>query len=145
MQLAELRPGQKFRVKNVTVGGEIGKRLADLGIVEGAEGEVVRAAFFRGPMQIRLGDYDLIMRRFEARLVMVEPLNEPAAQSARPQEACKQSQTPYSTLHPRVRPHGWRRSLQRNATYVAALDQDQKEISPANAARAGASQAHEES
>lgn len=78
MQLSELMPGQRFKVLRVVSGGEIGKRLVDLGFVSGAEGEVVRAAFFRGPMQIRLGDYDLIMRRHEARLVDIEVLGAPA-------------------------------------------------------------------
>ncbi len=76
MQLAELLPGAHFKVLRVVSGGEIGKRLVDLGFVTGAEGEVVRASLFRGPMQIRLGDYDLIMRRHEARLVDIEPLGE---------------------------------------------------------------------
>jgi len=67
MLLAELGPGQKFKVLRVTFGGEIGKRLADLGFISGAEGHVVRAALFHGPMQIRLADYDLIMRRHEAK------------------------------------------------------------------------------
>jgi|GEM_PF-423641 ferrous iron transport protein A len=74
MVLAALQPGQRFRVIQVAFGGEIGKRLADLGFVPGVEGEVVRSAFFRGPMQVRLRDYDLIMRRHEARLVQVELL-----------------------------------------------------------------------
>jgi len=76
MQLAELLPGARFKVRRVVSGGEIGKRLVDLGFISGAEGEVVRATLFRGPMQIRLGDYDLIMRRHEARLVDIEPLGE---------------------------------------------------------------------
>ncbi|HNT59947.1 MAG TPA: FeoA family protein [Rectinema sp.] len=104
MQLAELCPGQRFKVTNVAVGGEIGKRLADMGLVSGAEGEVVRAAFFRGPIQIRLGDYDLIMRRYEARLVDVELLPEAAPQVAgRPPK--KALSTMYVDLRPRRR---WR-------------------------------------
>jgi len=81
MQLAELMPGQRFRVTRIVSGGEIGKRLVDLGFISGAEGEVVRATFFRGPMQISLGDYHLIMRRHEARLVDVELLDSPDVQT----------------------------------------------------------------
>jgi len=95
MMLAELGPGQKFEVLRIVFGGEIGKRLADLGFISGTEGEVVRAALFRGPMQIRLGDYDLIMRRHEARLVEVEPLPQNAA-SKPPNE---------DRLHIDLRPH----------------------------------------
>lgn len=79
MLLAELGPGQKFKVLRVTCGGEIGKRLADLGFISETEGQVVRAALFHGPMQIRFADYDLIMRRHEAKLVEVELLPQPEA------------------------------------------------------------------
>ncbi|OQB96255.1 MAG: ferrous iron transport protein A [Spirochaetes bacterium ADurb.Bin110] len=105
MQLAELSPGQRFKVINVAVGGEIGKRLADMGLVSGAEGEVVRAAFFRGPIQIRLRDYDLIMRRYEARLVDVELLPE-----AVPQVAGKAAKKAPATIYVDLRPRGRRRS-----------------------------------
>jgi len=72
MQLSELRPGATFRVEKVLVGGEIGKRLADMGFTEGAEGELVRGAFLRGPVQIRIRGYDLLVRRSEARLIEIE-------------------------------------------------------------------------
>lgn len=85
MLLAELGPGQRFVVRRIAFGGEIGKRLADLGFVSGMEGEVVRAAPFQGPMQIRLGDYDLIMRRHEAKLVEVEPLPQATTEKAAPE------------------------------------------------------------
>lgn len=71
MQLSELRPGATFRVGKVLVGGEIGKRLADMGFTEGAEGELIRSAFMRGPVQIRIRGYDLLVRRSEARLIEV--------------------------------------------------------------------------
>lgn len=76
MQLSELRPGASFRVGKVLVGGEIGKRLADMGFTEGAEGELVRGAFLRGPVQIRIRGYDLLVRRSEARLIEIEATDE---------------------------------------------------------------------
>ncbi len=85
MLLAELQPGQRFRVIQVAFGGEIGKRLADLGFIAGVEGKVVRSAFFRGPMQVRLQDYDLIMRRHEAKLVQVELISIPEPEATEPQ------------------------------------------------------------
>ncbi|MDH7484101.1 MAG: FeoA family protein [Spirochaetales bacterium] len=74
MMLSELQPGMRFRILQVTVGGELGKRLADLGFVAGTEGLVVRSAFMRGPLQVRLRDCDLILRRHEAHFVEVTPL-----------------------------------------------------------------------
>lgn len=75
MQLSELRPGASFRVGRVMVGGEIGKRLADMGFTEGAEGELIRSAFLRGPVQIRIRGYDLLVRRSEARLIQIEAVD----------------------------------------------------------------------
>jgi len=39
MLLAELGPGQKFVIVRIAFGGEIGKRLVDLGFVSGTKGE----------------------------------------------------------------------------------------------------------
>lgn len=72
MRLSELRPGSAFRVSRVLMGGEIGKRLADMGFTDGAEGLLVRGAFLRGPVQIQIRGYDLLIRRSEARLIDVE-------------------------------------------------------------------------
>jgi Fe2+ transport system protein FeoA len=74
MRLSELVPGQWFRVLNIVSGGEIGKRFVDLGFVSGAEGKVIRSTFLGGPMQIKLGNYNLVMRRHEAQLVEVDLL-----------------------------------------------------------------------
>lgn len=82
MQLSELRPGASFRVGKVLVGGEIGKRLADMGFTEGAEGELVRSAFLRGPVQIRIRGYDLLVRRSEARLIEIEARGEASGEAA---------------------------------------------------------------
>jgi len=53
------------------MGGEIGKRLADMGFTDGAEGLLVRGAFLRGPVQIQIRGYDLLIRRSEAHLIDV--------------------------------------------------------------------------
>jgi len=71
MRLSELRPGSAFVVSRVLMGGEIGKRLADMGFTDGAEGLLVRGAFMRGPIQVQIRGYDLLIRRGEARLIDV--------------------------------------------------------------------------
>ena len=73
MRLSELSPGAPFVVSRVLIGGEIGKRLADMGFTDGATGLLVRGAFMRGPIQVRIRGYDLLIRRGEARLIEVEP------------------------------------------------------------------------
>ncbi len=71
MRLSELSPGKAFVVSMVLVGGEIGKRLADMGFTDGAPGTLVRGAFMRGPIQVRIRGYDLLIRRGEAKLIEV--------------------------------------------------------------------------
>ena len=53
------------------IGGEIGKRLAEMGFTQGATGHFIRGAFLRGPLQIRIRGYDLLIRRCEAKLIEV--------------------------------------------------------------------------
>lgn len=71
VSLADVRPRDSFVVVAVRVGKEVGRRLADMGLTEGAEGRVIRRGAFGGPMQLRIGEYDLLLRRDEARGVEV--------------------------------------------------------------------------
>ncbi len=74
MLLSDVPIGTSFRVVRVLVGKELGKRLADMGFTAGAEGTVIRDGPFKGPMQIRIRGYDVLIRRFEARGIEVEPI-----------------------------------------------------------------------
>ena len=73
MTLADITPGRKFIVDGVRLGGETGKRLADMGFTANAVGEVIRAGLMRGPMQVRIRGYSLVLRRGEARMIDVKP------------------------------------------------------------------------
>ena len=50
------------------------QRLMEMGLLEGEEVEVVGFAPMGDPMEVRLGDYRLSLRRVEAARVHVEPL-----------------------------------------------------------------------
>lgn len=50
------------------------QRLLEMGIFEGEEVEVIGFAPFGDPMEIRLGDYRLSLRRHEAARVSVRDL-----------------------------------------------------------------------
>ncbi|MGB4571189.1 MAG: FeoA family protein [Rectinemataceae bacterium] len=80
MTLSDIAPGSGFTVSRVKISGETGKRLADMGFTEGAGGFMVRGAFMRGPLQVRIRGYDLLMRRGEAACLEVEEA--PAATAA---------------------------------------------------------------
>lgn len=68
--------GASFKVVRVTLGREVGKRLADMGFTEGAEGAVVRRGFFDGPFHVRIRGYDVMIRGSEAAGIEVEPIGD---------------------------------------------------------------------
>ncbi len=74
MRLSEARIGQDFEILAVRIQREVGRRLADMGFTEGARGRVVRGGAFRGPLQVRIRDYDILLRRCEAAGIEVLPL-----------------------------------------------------------------------
>jgi ferrous iron transport protein A len=76
MFLSDTPRGASFTVVRVTLGKEVGKRLADMGFTAGTEGAVVRAGFFRGPLQVRIRGYDILIRRYEAAGIEVEPVGD---------------------------------------------------------------------
>lgn len=58
-------------ITNVRVDGPQACRLMEMGLIEGATVEVLRRAPLGDPLQIRLGDYELSLRKNEAALVDV--------------------------------------------------------------------------
>jgi Fe2+ transport system protein FeoA len=72
MSLADLRPGQRARVRHVAGAGAIRQRLLDLGVLPDTAVEVARVAPAGGPVWIRLDGYELALRRREACTVAVE-------------------------------------------------------------------------
>ncbi|MDR1430066.1 MAG: ferrous iron transport protein A [Spirochaetaceae bacterium] len=72
MRLSDISNGAAFSVRQVTLKKEVGKRLADMGFTEGTTGQVVRKGFLRGPIQVRIRGYDILIRRYEAAGIEVE-------------------------------------------------------------------------
>ncbi len=72
MNLSELKNGDFFRVKNVRLVKEVGKKMADMGFTGGAEGTVIRSALLGDPIQIRIIGYNVSIRRSEAAGIEVE-------------------------------------------------------------------------
>ena len=79
MRISEAGIDQEFTVKSVLLAHEVGRRLADMGFTEGAQGKVVRRGMFHGPLQIRIRDYDVLIRRCEAAGIEVDPIGEISA------------------------------------------------------------------
>ncbi len=76
MFLSDVPPGASFKVIKVILGKEVGRRLADMGFTSGTEGAVVRGGFLRGPFQVRIRGYDILIRRCEAAGIEVEPVGD---------------------------------------------------------------------
>ena len=72
--LDQLRPGQRGRIVALEGGDVLTQRLMEMGLLEGDEVELVGFAPLGDPVEVRLGDYRLSLRRLEAARVQVEPL-----------------------------------------------------------------------
>jgi ferrous iron transport protein A len=62
-------------IKSVTGGDSMFVRLLEMGLIEGEELEVLGFAPLGDPMEIRLGDYRLSLRRNEAARVLVTAIS----------------------------------------------------------------------
>ncbi|MDR2143986.1 MAG: ferrous iron transport protein A [Treponema sp.] len=73
MVLAQLSEGADFSVARVNLEGEVGRRLADMGFIEGARGSIIRKKFWGGPLAIRIMGYEVLLRRSEASGIEIRP------------------------------------------------------------------------
>jgi ferrous iron transport protein A len=69
--LDQLRSGQRGYVDAIAGNDPLVQRLGEMGLLEGEEIEVIGFAPLGDPMEIRLGDYRLSLRRSEAARVSV--------------------------------------------------------------------------
>jgi ferrous iron transport protein A len=71
VSLDHLRPGEGGRVMALEGGDALSQRLMEMGLLEGEAVEVLAVAPMGDPLEIRLGDYRLSLRRREAARVLV--------------------------------------------------------------------------
>lgn len=72
--LDRLNPGQRGRIVSLTGEPRVLQRLMEMGMLEGDEVELLGVAPFGDPLEVRLGDYRLSLRRHEAAHVEVQLL-----------------------------------------------------------------------
>jgi Fe2+ transport system protein FeoA len=72
--LDQLRPGQRGRVAAIQGEDALVQRLMEMGLLEGQELEIISLAPLGDPLEIRLGDYRLSLRRREAARVQIHLL-----------------------------------------------------------------------
>jgi ferrous iron transport protein A len=73
VSLRELQPGQEAIVVKLTTGGELGRRLREMGLVPGTTVRVIGRAPLKDPVEIKLRGYNLTLRNNEADHILVEP------------------------------------------------------------------------
>lgn len=69
--LAHLLPGDIATIVSVRAEEALHQRLLALGFRSGKQIEVIRKASFSGPVQVRIGTTDVLLRRSEAEKIRV--------------------------------------------------------------------------
>lgn len=72
MTLTELRPGQRGKILKIQAPGVIKRRLMDMGVIVGESVYVEKIAPFGDPIEIRVKNYSLSLRRSESDKIQVE-------------------------------------------------------------------------
>ncbi len=70
--LSSLNPGETAFISNIDADNSLFHRLAALGFRTGKKIELVRCASFNGPLHVRIGSTDIILRRSEASRIQVQ-------------------------------------------------------------------------
>ena len=69
--LATLRPGESATIVSIHAEEALHQRLLALGFRSGKRIELIRQAVFAGPLQVRIGTTDILLRRNEASHIQV--------------------------------------------------------------------------
>jgi ferrous iron transport protein A len=74
-RLHELLPGQRGRILTIEGSDHVARRLQEMGLLEGDTIEVLALAPLGDPMEVRVGDSRLSIRKREAQRVIVSDLS----------------------------------------------------------------------
>lgn len=73
MLLSDLAPKNTATIEAIHAGQDLRRRLCGLGLRLGIRVRVIRTSPLNGPMQIRIGHTDLILRRSDAAHIEIQP------------------------------------------------------------------------
>jgi len=71
LTLAHLHPGDSATIVAIHAEEALHQRLQALGLRNGKRIELIRQASFSGPLQVRIGTTDVMLRRNEAAKILV--------------------------------------------------------------------------
>lgn len=74
LRLSHMKNGDRCRIHKHHAHGAIRQRLLDLGFMPNSTVEVIRCALLGDPLQIKVGDYSVAIRRQEANLIEIQPV-----------------------------------------------------------------------
>lgn len=74
MHLDALKPGQSAIIDRIHAEQALSQRLSALGFRSGKQLEVIRQAAFNGPLHVRIGSTDVIIRLQDAKAIHVHLL-----------------------------------------------------------------------
>ena len=72
VKLSALSPGEIATIVAIRTEEALHQRLLALGFRTGKHIELIRCARFAGPLQVRIGTTDILLRRKEAEKIMVQ-------------------------------------------------------------------------
>ena len=76
MRLSDLKPGETGVIVKILGHGAFRKRVMEMGFVKGREITLVLNAPLQDPIKFHLMDYEVSLRRSEARMIEIQPLEE---------------------------------------------------------------------
>lgn len=71
VSLATLHPGESATIHSIHADESLMQRLAALGFRMGKKIELIRCASFNGPLHVRIGSTDILLRRTEANRILI--------------------------------------------------------------------------
>ncbi len=71
--MRQMKEGQKAVIASISADGELGRRIRDMGLIPGAEVQVVGRAPLQDPVALRLKGFTLTLRNNEADKITVTP------------------------------------------------------------------------
>ena len=74
ISIRQMTKGQKAVIVGIEAEGELGRRIRDMGLIPGAEVQVVGRAPLKDPVALRLKGFTLSLRDNEAGHITVRPL-----------------------------------------------------------------------
>ncbi|PIF05662.1 MAG: ferrous iron transport protein B [Draconibacterium sp.] len=75
VRLSEVKYGESVVITKVLGHGSFRKRIAEMGFVKGKEVKVLKVAPLNGPLECKILNYNISLRKSEADLIEVTPLN----------------------------------------------------------------------